>query len=67
VAANILAPVIMRLLAEGLGDLAAPGGKLILSGILEDQVPEIESGIEAAGLMLLQKHQLGDWIALVAE
>jgi ribosomal protein L11 methyltransferase len=55
------------LLAEGLGDLAAPGGKLILSGILEDQVPEIESGIEAAGLMLLQKHQLGDWIALVAE
>lgn len=67
VAANILAPVIMGLLAEGLGDLAAPGGKLILSGILEDQVPEIESGIEAAGLILVQKHQLGDWVALVAE
>jgi ribosomal protein L11 methyltransferase len=67
VAANILAPVIMRLLEEGLGDLAAPGGKLILSGILEDQVPEIESGIEAAGLKLVQKRQLGDWVALVVE
>jgi ribosomal protein L11 methyltransferase len=67
VAANILAPVITRMLEEGLGELVAPGGKLILSGILADQVPEIESGIMAANLKLVQKRQMGDWMALVAE
>ena len=67
VAANILAPVILRLLGEGLGELLVPGGKLILSGILVQQAPEIESAIQAAGLQLIQSKQQGDWMALVAE
>jgi len=67
IVANILAPVILRLLDDGLRELITPGGKLILSGILEDQVLEIESKIEAAKLKLVEKHQMGDWIALVAE
>ena len=37
VLANILAPVIIRLFGMGLADLVAPGGVLILSGILAEQ------------------------------
>jgi ribosomal protein L11 methyltransferase len=67
VVANILAPVIIRLLEAGLGELLTEGGRLILSGILEEQVPEVESALQAAGCNLVQKHQMGDWMALVAE
>ena len=67
VVANILAPVITRLLGQGLGEIVAPGGRLILSGILEDQVPEIEAAIEAAKFKLVEKKQLGDWMAVVAQ
>ncbi|MBK5109567.1 MAG: 50S ribosomal protein L11 methyltransferase, partial [Anaerolineales bacterium] len=67
VVANILAPVITRLLGQGLGEIVAPGGRLILSGILEDQVPEIEAAIEAAKFKLVEKKQLGDWMVVVAQ
>lgn len=67
VVANILAPVIIRLLGQGLGEIVAPGGRLILSGILEDQVPEIEAAIEASKFKLVAKKQLGDWMAVVAQ
>lgn len=65
VIANILAPVIINLLEEGLGEIVTAGGKLILSGILADQVQEVETAIQAAGMRLIQKEQSGDWIALV--
>jgi len=32
-----------------------------------EQVPDIEQAIQSAGLKLVDKHQLGDWMALVAE
>jgi ribosomal protein L11 methyltransferase len=67
VIANILAPVVIRLLKEGVGELLAPGGKLVLSGILVEQVPDIEKAIQSAGLNLVDKRQIGDWVALVAE
>ena len=67
VVANILAPVVIRLLDEGLGELLAAGGKLILSGILEEQVPEVETAIQTADLKVVQKYQLGDWMALVVD
>jgi ribosomal protein L11 methyltransferase len=59
--------VIISLLEIGLDELVAPGGKLILSGILEDQVRGVETAIQKAGLRLVQKRQLGDWMALVTE
>jgi ribosomal protein L11 methyltransferase len=67
VIANILAPVITRLLMEGVGELVVPGGRLVLSGILVEQVPDIEQAIQSAGLKLVEKRQMGDWMALVAE
>ena len=42
--ANILAPVLIRLFEEGLADLIAPGGKLVLAGILERQAQEARFG-----------------------
>jgi ribosomal protein L11 methyltransferase len=44
--------------------LLAPGGQLILSGILEDQVSEVLAAAEAQGLRLVERRQSGDWVAL---
>ncbi len=65
VMANILAPVIKRLLEAGLTDIVAPQGKLILSGILEEQGMEVEAAVQSRGMRLIEKRQAGDWIALI--
>jgi ribosomal protein L11 methyltransferase len=64
--ANILAPVLVRLLDEGLGELVTPGGWLVLSGILAEQSPEVEAALARHGLTLLERRQSGDWVALAA-
>jgi ribosomal protein L11 methyltransferase len=65
VLANILAPVIIRLFDLGLAKVASPGGALILSGILADQAAGVIASAETHGLKLEERHQLGDWVALV--
>ena len=65
--ANILAPVLVRLLDEGLGELVSPGGWLVLSGILAEQSPEVEAALIPHGLKLLERRQSGDWVALAAQ
>lgn len=65
VLANILAPVLIRLFHEGLADLVAPGGKLVLAGILENQSEDVLSAAKARGLTLVMKYQQEDWVALV--
>lgn len=64
VLANILAPVIIRLFEAGLADLVAPGGILILSGILDSQAAEVLAAAEARGLKHLHTRQQGDWVAI---
>jgi ribosomal protein L11 methyltransferase len=64
--ANILAPVLVRLLDEGLGELVSPGGWLVLSGILAEQSPEVEAALRQHNLALLERRQVGDWVALAA-
>jgi ribosomal protein L11 methyltransferase len=64
VLANILAPVLARLLGEGLGELLSPGGVLVLSGILAEQAGEVQAAMEASGLRLIEVRQMGDWVAL---
>lgn len=66
VLANILAPVLVRLLAAGLGRLVASGGVLVLSGILNEQEPELRSALSAAGFAILAEQRSGDWLALAA-
>lgn len=65
VLANILAPVLIRLFDEGLADLIAPGGKLVLAGILENQAEDVLSAARARGLNLITKYQQEDWVGLV--
>lgn len=67
VLANILAPVLVRLLAGGLGRLVAPGGVLILSGILDEQEPELRAALKAAGFGIIAEQRSGDWLALAAK
>ena len=54
---NILAPIIVRLFEDGLADLVEPGGTLILSGILVNQVHKVETAAAERGLVCLQRQQ----------
>ena len=67
VVANILAPVIIRLFGLGLADLVTPGGSLILSGILAEQAGAVVSAAQAKGLELIERKQMGDWVALACK
>lgn len=70
VLANILAPVIARLLDDGLADLLEPGGVLILSGILDVQLKgeqghiALLEALEKHHLEILQDVRIQDWVAL---
>jgi ribosomal protein L11 methyltransferase len=64
VVANILAPVIIRLFDGGLAGLIQDHGSIILSGILEDQAERVVEAAQAKGLILGEKRQMGDWVAL---
>jgi ribosomal protein L11 methylase PrmA len=50
-----------------LGALVTPGGSLVLSGILAEQVGEVEHALRLNGLKLLEKRQQEDWVALLAQ
>jgi len=62
--ANILAPVIIRLLDDGLAELVTPGGTMIFSGILAEQEELVLEAALAHGLQLDEGRQVGDWVAL---
>jgi len=62
--ANILSHILLKLLDEGLGNLLTPGGILILSGILEDQVDEITTKTHDYGLSIIDQRQIEDWVGI---
>ncbi len=66
VIANILAPVLVQLLNQGLDDLVMPDGCMILSGILAEQSSEVERALDEHGFHRVNKSQMGDWVALAA-
>ena len=67
VLANILAPVLVRLFDGGLAELVAPGGRIVLSGILVEQVESVKQAAERQGLIFSGQKQMGDWVALLYE
>jgi ribosomal protein L11 methylase PrmA len=64
VLANILAPVLVRLLDEGLGGLIMVDGLLVLSGILEEQASDVETAALRNSLVRVDRRQISDWVAL---
>ncbi|MEK7325864.1 MAG: 50S ribosomal protein L11 methyltransferase [Chloroflexota bacterium] len=66
--ANIIAPVIIRLLGpeEGLAQTLAPNGLLVVSGILAEQVGDVTAALNRAGLTVADQRQIGDWVAMAA-
>ncbi|HEY0213435.1 MAG TPA: 50S ribosomal protein L11 methyltransferase [Paenirhodobacter sp.] len=62
--ANILkAPLIA--LAPDMGRNCAPGGHVILSGILHDQADEVVTAYHAQGFATAARDEFGDWTTLV--
>jgi len=72
IVANILAEVIAGLFESKYGDppLAeplAPGGHLILSGIIAERADMVIEAAARQGLHLVDRKQEGDWVALVVQ
>ncbi|MCB9445015.1 MAG: 50S ribosomal protein L11 methyltransferase [Ardenticatenaceae bacterium] len=66
VVVNILAPVIISLFQQdGLLDYVAENGRLILSGIIEEQGAALETAVAAAGGQIIETYQVRDWVAYV--
>jgi ribosomal protein L11 methyltransferase len=64
--ANILAPVLVQLLDQGLGELVKDDGWLILSGILAEQSQVVLRALNEHAFTLVEIRQMGDWVALAA-
>jgi len=67
IAANILAPVIISLFDSGLAEIVEEDGSLILGGILEHQATAVVTAARSRGLSLIERRQLGDWVALTMQ
>ncbi len=65
VVANILTHILIQLLDEGLHRLIAPGGLLILSGILVEREAEMLAALDKHALDILDRRQMLDWVALL--
>ncbi len=66
VLANILAPILIRLLDQGLAETLTPNGLLVLSGILAEQADEVGAALEKHGLGILELRLIEDWVAISA-
>jgi ribosomal protein L11 methyltransferase len=67
VVANILAPVLIRLLDDGLANLMRRGGVLILSGILDQQEGEMKQKLKSVNLKIVEECKIEDWLGLAIQ
>ncbi len=66
IVANIIAPVLLQMAPE-FPRLLKSGGRLILSGILVDQIPELTKTYADLGFFLKPTETMNDWAAFVCE
>jgi ribosomal protein L11 methyltransferase len=64
VIANILAGVIVKMLANGISQI---GRRFIFSGILDTQYDQVSDALSQAGLALIERKQSADWICLICQ
>ncbi len=68
VVVNILAPVIEAMLRQQqLMAYVAPGGRLILSGIIEEQAAGVAAAVTESGGKIEQTYTTRDWVALIVQ
>ncbi len=60
VAANVLGPILIRF-AKEIAALVRPGGRLILSGILDELYPEVAAAYAPLGFGELASDLIGEW------
>jgi ribosomal protein L11 methyltransferase len=65
VAANLIAPLLHQLLEERLTETVAPDGRLVLSGLLEDQAELIIRELEGRQFEVRDRRQQADWVGLL--
>lgn len=66
VVVNILAPVIVEMLGSGLMDHVASGGWLLLSGIIDEQLPSVEAALAVVGGEVVEVRSIRDWVGIIA-
>ncbi|MFO7321200.1 MAG: 50S ribosomal protein L11 methyltransferase [Chloroflexota bacterium] len=66
VAANLIAKIILNMSEQGLGEIVRPGGVAVFSGIIQEQVAEIEAALRKCGLEPYRQRAMGDWVAIEA-
>ena len=67
VVANILTHVLLDFFEHDFAQAVTPGGRLILSGVLITQTPEIRARLQWYDLKLLAQEQLDDWVCVIAQ
>lgn len=66
VLANILTHTLTHLFDQGLAQLVAPGGLIVLSGILDSQAYEVLAALKTHSLTLAAQEHIEDWVAILA-
>jgi len=64
---NILPHVITALLEAGIQHHLAPGGRLILAGIIEARERDVRAALTGYDFIVIERLIEGDWVALVAK
>ena len=65
IVANIVADIVLKLIPDTVR-LLAPGGKLILSGIITERREDVEKGLSGSGYSVVDSKEQGGWCVLVA-
>jgi ribosomal protein L11 methylase PrmA len=65
--ANITAPVITELAGQGLPHIIWPGSMFVFSGVINTQVDQVTSALDAIGLKLRGTREQGDWVLLITQ
>lgn len=67
VVANIFLSVLMAMLEDGLAEALAEDGRLILSGVLQQQIDDLLGQANSVGLKTLDVRTREDWAAVLLE
>lgn len=64
---NIISKTIIDLLEQGLNYTLWPGGRLIASGIIQEQVTDVIAAMEKVKLHIQGQESIGEWVMIMAE